>query len=321
MCPSACVVIRSFNEERHIGRLLAGIAEQDHQPDEVILVDSGSTDATVSIARRFPNVRVVLIAPEEFSFGRALNRGIATCRSEVAVMASAHVYPLRTSWLGGLVAPLSDPSVAISYGRQVGDERSRFSEHQIFRKWFPENSHDSSSDPFCNNANAAVRTDWWRANPYDEDLTGLEDVAAGHRAIAGGHSIAYVSEAPVVHVHEEDFGRVLNRYRREAIALKTVYPASDLSLIEAMGLFATNVGSDLYAALRQGRLDTVPDLFAFRTAQFVGGYLGHRQKAAVPAELKRRMYYPRRFWRRDAAVDPTGHAIEYGQLDSEGTKP
>jgi glycosyltransferase involved in cell wall biosynthesis len=48
------VVIRSYNEEQHIGRLLIGLLQQTRRPDEIVLVDSGSTDATLAIASRFP---------------------------------------------------------------------------------------------------------------------------------------------------------------------------------------------------------------------------------------------------------------------------
>jgi hypothetical protein len=227
-------------------------------------------------------------------------------------MASAHVYPLRTSWLTELAAPFADPEVVLAYGRQTGDARTRFSEQQLFRKWFPETSNVSDTSPFCNNANAVVRTSWWREHPYDEELTGLEDVAAGQVAIEAGKRIAYVAEAPVAHIHEEDFSRLLNRYRREAIALKRVYPTSKMSAPAAAALFLSNASSDLYAALRRGRVGAVPDVVRFRFAQFLGGYLGHRQTEAVPVELRRRLYYPRRFWRRPEEVEHSGREIDYG---------
>jgi glycosyltransferase involved in cell wall biosynthesis len=43
------LVIRAFNEEEHIGRLLEGISHQTVKDVEIILVDSGSTDATTVI--------------------------------------------------------------------------------------------------------------------------------------------------------------------------------------------------------------------------------------------------------------------------------
>ena len=43
-------VIRAYNEGQHIGRLLTGLEQQTRKPDEIIVVDSGSTDDTVAIA-------------------------------------------------------------------------------------------------------------------------------------------------------------------------------------------------------------------------------------------------------------------------------
>ena len=47
------LVIRAYNESQHLPRLLEGLAHQTVKDVEVILVDSGSTDATVSIAESF----------------------------------------------------------------------------------------------------------------------------------------------------------------------------------------------------------------------------------------------------------------------------
>src|SRR5690348_16017950 len=91
--PTISVVIRALNEERHIGRLLTGLGHQSVQPDQIVLVVSGSTDATVEIARRF-GVEIVHIKKEEFSFGRALNIGCEAATGDVLVFVSAHVYPV-----------------------------------------------------------------------------------------------------------------------------------------------------------------------------------------------------------------------------------
>ena len=63
-------VIRAYNEGAHLGRLLEGFEQQTVRPDEIIVVDSGSTDDTVAIARTAGCV-VERFAKDEFSFGRA----------------------------------------------------------------------------------------------------------------------------------------------------------------------------------------------------------------------------------------------------------
>ncbi len=60
--PTVSVVIRSYNEAAHIGKLLEGLERQTTQ-HEVIVVDSGSTDGTVGIARRY-GAHVVQIHPQ-----------------------------------------------------------------------------------------------------------------------------------------------------------------------------------------------------------------------------------------------------------------
>ena len=137
MMPRYSLIIRCFNEENHIGRLLSGILEQNLKDAEIIVVDSGSTDATLSIASRYP-VKILNIKPEEFSFGRSLNIGCAEAAGEFIVMESAHVYPVYKDWLDNLLAPFKDPEVALVYGKQRANKTAGYTEHQIYRKWNPQ---------------------------------------------------------------------------------------------------------------------------------------------------------------------------------------
>src|SRR5919107_2008664 len=54
--PSLSVVVPTLNEERHVGSLLSDLMEQTKKADEVIVVDAGSGDGTISVVRRFPDV-------------------------------------------------------------------------------------------------------------------------------------------------------------------------------------------------------------------------------------------------------------------------
>jgi glycosyltransferase involved in cell wall biosynthesis len=315
--PSISIVIRCFNEERMIGRLLDGIAAQTVKPAQIVIVDSGSTDRTLEIARRHP-VEVHAIDPAEFSFGRSLNRGIAAATGEVVVLASAHVYPVYDTWLEHLTAPFAAPEVAIAYGRQVGGPTTPYSERQILATWFPAESHARQTHPFSNNANAAIRRSEWEQVPYDEELTGLEDLDWATKALARGAAISYVAEAPVVHLHDERFAQTRNRYRREAIAHQRIYQDQRMSRFEAIRLFAANVASDYVHAIRDGQL--LPNLASiprFRAAQFLGSYEGFAQRGDVPAELRRRFYYPRGIRRPVEDDQSIGSPIDYGDLEQD----
>ncbi len=314
--PDFGVLIRAHNEEQHIGRLLAGIMEQTVRPSEILLVDSGSTDATLAIAARFP-VEVIHIQREEFSFGRSLNRGCDRLRGDAIVLASAHVYPRYRDWLEQLLAPLGDPRVAMTYGKQRGDRGSRFSEERILQRWFPEQSNPSQDEPFCNNANAAIRRELWKTHPYDEDLPGLEDVAWASWAIGQGYRLAYVAEAEVVHVHNESPRQVFNRYRREAMAMRRIRPHEQFRFIDFVRLFSANVFSDLVSGWRMGRLPSkASEILWFRWMQLWGTYRGYSLGGPLTSALKRTFYYPNESGGNAQSSLRDVEPIDYGSLES-----
>lgn len=312
------IVIRAYNEDEHIERLLIGLRVQTKVPYEVILVDSGSTDDTVTIARRY-GAKVVHIDKEDFTFGRALNRGCEAATGDVFVFPSAHVYPVFNTWLEKLTEPFKDKRVALSYGRQRGGERNKFSEHQIFARWFPVDSVCPQRTYFCNNANCAVRRSVWKTLPYDEALTGLEDLAWAKAIQTRGGWIAYVAEAEIIHVHDETWEQVQNRYRREAIAMKAIDEHAKFSWIDFVCLLPRTVISDLKAALGQGKLRReFVSILKFRYSQLRGTYIGYNGTPELTAELRRRFYYPtsphdcRVIKRGDAS-----HRIDYDLLESQ----
>jgi len=292
MKPACSIVIRAYNEEEHIGRLLTGISHQNIKDVQVILVDSGSQDATVQIASQYP-VKIVNIAPQEFTFGRSLNLGIGQADADFVVLASAHVYPVYPDWLEQMLKPFENPRVALTYGKQRGSATTAFSELQIFKTWYPDYANPHQSTPFCNNANAAIRRDLWEQNPYDETLPGLEDLAWGQWAFDQNYLLAYTPEAEVIHVHNESTGGIFNRYRREGMAFKRIYPHEDFRRWDLYRLFFKNVISDWREAAREGVLGKHwRKIVQFRWNQFSGTYHGYRQSGPLTWQLKQSFYYP-----------------------------
>ncbi len=291
--PTTSIVIRTLNEADHLDALFDSIELQTQRPDEVVLVDSGSTDRTVAIAES-RGASIVHIPPGQFTFGRALNWGCEAAKGEVLVFVSAHVYALDETWLSALIEPFADPKVGLSYGGQTGDHRSNFAEIQLLKRWFPDDGGTlDQQNPFCNNANCAVRRSLWEHEPYDETLTGLEDMAFARRLRANGHHIAYVPNARIAHVHEEAARQTFNRYRREAIAYQNIFGPEQMGLTSAAGLAAASITSDVRVAVKQRELAAIPSAMSFRIAQFAGAWAGHRDDPSESRQIVRRMYYPR----------------------------
>jgi glycosyltransferase involved in cell wall biosynthesis len=291
--PACSIVIRAYNEERHIRRLLEGITEQTIRDVQIILVDSGSTDGTVEVAKEFP-VEIISISPENFTFGRSLNLGISAAKADLVVMASAHVYPVYPDWLERLLEPFGNKEIGLTYGKQRGTHSSHFSEQQIFKHWYPDTSFQFQDYPFCNNANAAIRRELWEEHPYDETLPGLEDLEWGKWAQSKGYGISYVPEAEIIHVHSENQKGILNRYRREGMAFKRIYPQERFGRADLVRLFYHNSIDDLKAAWTQGVFwQNLFLILRFRWAQFYGTYIGYRQSGPLTWGLRQAFYYPR----------------------------
>jgi glycosyltransferase involved in cell wall biosynthesis len=309
--PSYSIVIRAYNEEEHIGRLLEGIVKQSVQPLETILVDSGSTDATIDIAKRY-QIKLLHIKPEDFTFGRSLNHGIDHAHGEIILIASAHVYPVFPDWVEQMLRPFTDPKVGLVYGKQRGNSTTKFSEHQHFAKMYPDQSNSSQESPVCNNANAAIRRELWIQHKYDEGLPGLEDLAWAAWVVSQGYYLAYAAEAEVIHVHQESSRQVYNRYRREAMALKSIRPEERFGLVDLTRLYTSNVLSDMWHAVQDKSVfSNLWPILRFRWSQFWGTYRGFAISGPLTKQLKRTFFYPRGFKRSSEPAERSMDPIDY----------
>lgn len=289
------VVIRTYNEQKHLRALLAGIQAQDPDDHEIetVLVDSGSTDDTLAIAREFA-VRIVPIRKEDFSFGRSLNVGCAAATGDALVFVSGHCIPAGPRWIADLVAPLGRDGVVYAYGGQWGDETSWFSERQIFGKYFPGSDKLPQDGFYCNNANAALLRSVWAEHAFDEELTGLEDMHLAKRLVALGHAIGYVAQAAVYHLHSESWPQVRRRFEREAIALQHIMPEVHLTRIDVVRYFFSAVFLDMSAALQcKAWRRHAAGIVAYRFQQFTGAYRGNNFHRRLSRDMKEAYFYPR----------------------------
>lgn len=273
--PEASVIVRALNEERHLPALFDGLARQRERSFEVVLVDSGSTDRTREIAVG-RGARLVRIAPGDFTFGRSLNVGIRESSGRFIVVASAHVRPVDGLWLTNMLRDLrADPRVAMTYGRQVGWETSKFGESLDFDRFFGPLPREIADHFFANNANSAFRRGLWERRPFDEGLPGLEDIEWARWARREGFRVSYAHDAPVHHIHEETWPQVRRRYFREGVAAKRIGWLTRRNLpVEVWGELRW-LADDLATAAGRGLLpEKLSEILRFRYNKVVGTVTG-----------------------------------------------
>ncbi|MBI4214094.1 MAG: glycosyltransferase [Chloroflexi bacterium] len=209
----ASIVIRAKNEARDIGTSLTQVFAQQGVPSfEVIVVDSGSTDATLDIARQFPT-RIIQIPPETFTYGRALNIGVQAATGDFAVSLAAHALPSHHRWLANLLAPFADPTIGGVYGREL--PRANVTLFELFGMWLSgvtsTRPRRQERDMMFSNRNGAFRRGLVLEHPFDEQIPGAEDLAWADWIQRHGWAVYYEPTAPVYHSHGESLPRLLRR--------------------------------------------------------------------------------------------------------------
>ncbi len=197
MTPTASVLIRTKNEARHLAETLEGVLKQSVPPLEVLVIDSGSTDATLEVAARYP-VTILRIPPEDWSYPGSLNLGARRASGEILVCLSAHCPPVDDEWLANLLRHFDDPAVAAAWGPGLRPGRPvPVPDRPIYQR--PGCYTVANRTWGLSNANSALRRSLWETFPFDERLPAAEDKAWGREAMARGYSIVYEPAAAVWH--------------------------------------------------------------------------------------------------------------------------
>ena len=162
------ILIRTYNSAGTLPAVLARLAVQPG--DEIIVVDSGSGDATLAIAQK--NSARILVAEPPFNYSKSLNLGFAAAKNPWVLVISSHCVPSSETLVETfrVAAGKLPEAVNVAYG-----ECSLIERHDI-----PEPPTgllaDKNSDAhqhrkiYGGNGLALYRRAAWQAQPFDETL-------------------------------------------------------------------------------------------------------------------------------------------------------
>ncbi len=110
------VCITTFNEGSTIGALLDSLLAQTKKPDEIVIVDGGSTDKTVEIINHYQQKdRRIRLLKEKCSRARGRNLGVEIAKNEIIAITDAGCIA-HPDWLEKISQPFVNPEVDISAG-------------------------------------------------------------------------------------------------------------------------------------------------------------------------------------------------------------
>ena len=279
-------------------RCLAGIAAQRIEEEvEVVVVDSGSSDGSVDVARAAGAV-VTEIGPAEFGHGRTRNLGVQIALGELIVFTTQDAVANDDDWLANLsAAARSGPEVAGAYGRQLPHHDARPPERFFLDFMYgPERrvqrlrgeEEATFETTLFSNVNAGIPRWALERFPFRDDLTMSEDQEWSRRALRAGFSLVYEPRAAVRHSHAYTIRSAFTRFFDSGVSAEHAYVEGDASraaLRRAGGRYARAELRWLWTA---GHRRWIPYTAAYELGKYAGLQLGLRH-ARLPRSLVRRL--------------------------------
>jgi glycosyltransferase involved in cell wall biosynthesis len=205
--PTVSFVVPLYNEAETIGRCLQTILAEAEADDEVIVVDNGSTDASLRIAGAFDRVRVVSLPGQSIAAVRNYGARLASGAILGFIDADCLLVP---GWRRQVVAALGEGEYAAVGSKCAVPENAAW----IERAWYSQRPGARKVVRYINSGNLAVRrTVFNGVRGFDESLITGEDAELGWRLTGRGYRLLEDPAAAAVHLGNPK--TLLDFYRKE----------------------------------------------------------------------------------------------------------
>ena len=236
----ATVFIPTFNGEKYLDRLIYAVEAQEFDGNfEILIIDSGSSDATLDIIDSHRSVRLVQIPNSDFGHGKTRNQASQLSRGTYIAFLTQDAIPADPFWLGNLTAPLRDfpESVKAVVGRQYarkncfplmkqGIDKAFKACGPIDSLTFVSNSSRgelSPSDYFYSDVNSATLRDFLNNEIPYRDVAYSEDYAFAEDVLNAGYTKVYQPFAAVEHSNDLTIKEFSGRMFDESLSVRNLH--------------------------------------------------------------------------------------------------
>lgn len=220
------VIIPTYKPDQKFLDLMEKLAQQTVPVSKIIIMNTEQkyfdrlTYGT-PFSKKYRNVQIKHLSKREFDHGRTRNTGVRCSEAPFFVMMTQDAVPADEFLIEELLRALEQENVAVSYGRQLADERC--SEVEKFTRDFnypAEKAVKTKEDIerlgiktfFCSNVCAAYKRDIFDAlGGFIKHTIFNEDMIYAANAVQAGYAIAYQPEARVYHSHDLSCSEQLHR--------------------------------------------------------------------------------------------------------------
>ncbi len=240
MSPLATVAILTWNGEEYLRDILTALRTQQVDGEvEVLVIDSGSTDATLAIIADFPEVRLHQIPNSEFGHGKTRNLAAQLATGEFVVYLTHDAVPADDFWLAGMLAPFElFPRVVGVVGRQIPRPQCfpllKYEIRRVFETQgaefattisyedpaFQRHPHYGPPARFYSDVNSAARRRYLLDEVPYQDVSYAEDQLFAQEFMRKGGFKAYAPWGAVVHSNDLTYGEYKKRLFDEIVGLR-----------------------------------------------------------------------------------------------------
>jgi glycosyltransferase involved in cell wall biosynthesis len=212
---------------------------------EIVVVDSGSSDESVQIAREF-GAKVIKISPEEFSHSRARNLAAENCSGNYILFTVQDALPSSDLWLHELFNALkNNGAAAVSCAEFPREDADLFyraccwghykflevdGEDRILSKPDIENYFTLRKNGQLSDLACLISRDLFLKYKFHGDYA--EDLELGLRLIKDGRKLAFLSSTRVIHSHNRPAYYHLKRGYVDGLLLCQIFSDCPILAIE-----------------------------------------------------------------------------------------
>lgn len=289
------VVVLTYNDKKYLEDLLRSIKNQIVSSEvEIVVVDRGSTDTTLDIAKSY-ECKIESVSPVEYTAGKAFNRGCEVSLGKIIAFIGGRCLPENTHWLNNLITPLLQQDMEFVCGPHVPTETCKFSRKRSMHQLYALDAKKDKKKLFYNNENTALLRSVWMENRFNESLLALEGMELVYRLTReNDKAVAFSKDAKVLHSIDEAWSSIREQYFWEALALREIMPQVHIKMPDTVRYFISSVLLDFGVALQERKfLDNVSEIVMYRLMQYWGTYRGNRVHGTISHQMKEKYFYPK----------------------------
>ncbi len=298
---SISLIIPTYNASSYLPTLLENLKTQSIE-FELIIIDSSSSDNTVTIAKEYTQ-NIMIIPQNEFDHGGTRTKAAKEASGDIIVFLTQDALPFNNKSIENIVKVFDNKLVGAAYGRQLSyPQTNPFGKHLrefnytniSYLRSIKDKQKFGIKTAFLSDSFAAYRKSALEDIDWIKDgLIVGEDSYAGAKMLLADYTLAYVAHAQVYHSHSYTILQEFRRYFEIGVFhIREEWILQEFGKAEGEG--RKYIKSEFLYLISSYLYYRIPEFFIRNTMKYLGYKLGQNHSLLSPFIIKHFSMHP--FW-------------------------